>query len=60
MKLGYSYTELQPWLDKYKKDGKYDKELYVKDVKDQLKKLYRPAEMKDYPADVIVNAKYKR
>jgi hypothetical protein len=27
MKLGYSYTELQPWLGKYKNHGKFDKDL---------------------------------
>ena len=45
VKLGYSYPELQPWLDKYKKDGKFNLDLYLADIKYQLKKLYSPAEL---------------
>ncbi|KAK0712469.1 common central domain of tyrosinase-domain-containing protein [Lasiosphaeria miniovina] len=44
---GYSYPELQPWLDKYKKDGKFDVDLYIDDIKKQLKTLYSPHEDDD-------------
>lgn len=59
MKLGYSYPELQPWLDKYKKDGKFDETLYLTDIKYQLKTLYSPPET-DATQDYIVNVRYKR
>ncbi|KAI1131069.1 Di-copper centre-containing protein [Nemania abortiva] len=42
MKWHYSYPELQPWLDKYKKDGKFDVDLYIADVRKQIKDLYSP------------------
>ncbi|KAF8453580.1 hypothetical protein BDZ91DRAFT_668585 [Kalaharituber pfeilii] len=40
--LNYSYTELQPWLEKYKVDGKFDEGIYYDDVVAQVKKLYGP------------------
>lgn len=60
MKLGYSYPELQPWLDKYKTHGRFDKKLYLKDIKYQLQKLYSPGELSNYTTDYIINVKYKR
>ncbi|RYP56444.1 hypothetical protein DL770_010828 [Monosporascus sp. CRB-9-2] len=60
MKWGYSYPELQPWLDKYKTDGKFNKKLYIEDIKRQLKELYSPNELKNVTADVIVNVEYMR
>ncbi|KAI1113782.1 Di-copper centre-containing protein [Nemania sp. NC0429] len=56
MKLHYSYPELQPWLDKYKKDGKFDVDLYIDDVQKQIKDLYSPR----WTQDVIVNILYDR
>lgn len=41
-KFNYSYPELQPWLDKYKVDGKFSPELYYDDVVTQMNKLYGP------------------
>lgn len=40
MKLGYSYTELQPWLSKYKIEGKFSQAAYQKDVLAQIDRLY--------------------
>ncbi|KAI0854170.1 Di-copper centre-containing protein [Daldinia vernicosa] len=57
---GYSYPELQPWLPKYKPEGKFDKQLYLNDIQNQLKKLYSSPEVEDAPADIIVNVEYKR
>ncbi|KAI1801867.1 Di-copper centre-containing protein [Daldinia bambusicola] len=57
---GYSYPELQPWLPKYKKDGVFNKQLYIKDIQDQLKKLYSSPEVEHAPADVFINVEYKR
>jgi len=44
--LGYSYPELQPWLDKYKKDGEFKSELYRADIAYQITKLYSPVGFK--------------
>ena len=62
MQLYYSYPELQPWLDRYKKDGVFDEKLYLADIKTQLKKLYPPfnPELKPIVKDYIINVKYKR
>ncbi|GAB1312862.1 tyrosinase [Madurella fahalii] len=71
IKWGYSYPELQPWLDKYKTDGKFDVDLYIIDIRDQLKKLYSPADLidsadkdstpkKKWTKDIIVNITYDR
>ncbi|KAI8958938.1 Di-copper centre-containing protein [Daldinia sp. FL1419] len=59
-KWGYSYPELQPWLPKYKQDGEFNKQLYLNDIQDQLKRLYSSPEVEKAPADVIVNVEYKR
>lgn len=60
MKLGYSYPELQPWLDKYKENGKFDKDLYARDIKEQLKSLYRPGEAAISNKDHFINVAHKR
>jgi tyrosinase len=39
-KLGYTYTELQPWLPKYQVDGQFSQEAYINDVKEQVNNLY--------------------
>lgn len=57
---GYSYPELQPWLPKYKPEGKFDKQLYINDIQNQLKKLYSTPEVENAPADIITNVEYKR
>ena len=38
--LHYCYPELQPWLPKYRMNGKFCKELYIADINQQLNKLY--------------------
>ena len=38
--MGYSYTELQPWNPKYSPGGKYDRALYIQDLRQKLSKLY--------------------
>ncbi|KAK0629237.1 common central domain of tyrosinase-domain-containing protein [Bombardia bombarda] len=60
IKWGYSYPELQPWLEKYKKNGVFNQDLYVNDVKYEIKQLYSPSERAQYTADYIINVKYKR
>ncbi|KAK4674167.1 hypothetical protein QC763_118030 [Podospora pseudopauciseta] len=45
-KLGYTYPELQPWLDKYKDThGNFDASLYVADIKAMIKAIYSPGEI---------------
>ena len=64
MSLGYTYPELQPWLDKYKTGGKFDEDKYVDDIKQQLAKLYKPVPAglteESMNADIIVNVTYDR
>jgi tyrosinase len=68
MKLGYSYPELQPWLDEYKTDGKFDEAKYTAAIRKQLTALYRPptspivAGLLDdsLKSDIIVNVTYDR
>ncbi|KAK3296423.1 common central domain of tyrosinase-domain-containing protein [Chaetomium fimeti] len=63
--LGYSYPELQPWLDKYKApDGAFDYTKYVEDIRNQLKVLYQPPTSptlrESVKSDIIVNVTYDR
>ncbi|KAF8465021.1 common central domain of tyrosinase-domain-containing protein [Kalaharituber pfeilii] len=44
-RFGYSYPELQPWLDKYKTGGHFDERKYRHDVQLQIKKLYAPVQV---------------
>lgn len=39
-KLGYSYTELQPWLPKYVVNGQFSEDTYLSDVREQVNSLY--------------------
>ena len=38
--MGYSYTELQPWEPKYSPGGKYDRSLYIQDLRQKMTNLY--------------------
>jgi hypothetical protein len=38
--LGYSYADLQPWLKKYKPNGEFDRELFIKDLNRRINLLY--------------------
>jgi tyrosinase len=65
MKLGYSYPELQPWLEKYKDEqGNFVYAKYAQDIRDQLKVLYQPPTSPTLHAsvkwDIIVNITYDR
>lgn len=74
MQLYYSYPELQPWLDKYKKDGIFQQQLYLADIKRQIKLLYSSIDITKVNApietkaannkvemnDYIIDVKYKR
>lgn len=53
LKWHYSYPELQPWLKKYKKDGKFDVDLYIADVRKQIRHLYCPGEDEDDTSDTV-------
>ncbi|KAK4164114.1 common central domain of tyrosinase-domain-containing protein [Cladorrhinum sp. PSN259] len=68
MPFGYSYPELQPWLEKYKTDDKFDEAKYFADIRAQLKALYQSPESptvsgwltESLNSDVIVNITYDR
>jgi hypothetical protein len=38
--LGYTYPGLEKWLDKYKKNGKFDEQTYVTSIRSQMDVLY--------------------
>ncbi|KAK4185474.1 common central domain of tyrosinase-domain-containing protein [Podospora australis] len=73
-KWGYSYPELQPWLSKYKSlpHDQFNVDLYIADVKNQLKALYSPFEeeqeskvprslgIEHWTKDIIINVTYDR
>ncbi|KAI0398042.1 Di-copper centre-containing protein [Xylariaceae sp. FL0594] len=68
--LGYSYPELQPWLEKYVNGaGNFDEDAYIADVQSQIEKLYSPGSssskalslgFEHWTKDVIVNITYDR
>ncbi|KAK4117115.1 Di-copper centre-containing protein [Canariomyces notabilis] len=68
MSLGYSYPELQPWLDKYKTAGQFDEAKYMEDIRNQLKTLYQTSMSPSVSgwfddslkSDIIVNVQYDR
>jgi len=68
MSLGYSYPELQPWLDKYETDGQFDGAKYTKDIRNQIRNLYRPLSLsavsrwldESLKSDIIVNITFNR
>jgi tyrosinase len=68
MSLGYSYPELQPWLDKYKTAGQFDEAKYMEDIRNQLKTLYQTSMSPSVSgwfddslkSDIIVNVTYDR
>ncbi|KAE8363174.1 hypothetical protein BDV27DRAFT_159078 [Aspergillus caelatus] len=39
-KLGYSYADLQPWLEKYNPNKKFNQRLFVKDLNRRINLLY--------------------
>ena len=39
-KLGYSYADLQPWLEKYHPNNNFDEELFIKDLNRRINVLY--------------------
>lgn len=38
--MGYNYVDLQPWQEKYNKDGSFNNETYVSDVRERITNLY--------------------
>ncbi|KAH6617711.1 common central domain of tyrosinase-domain-containing protein [Chaetomium sp. MPI-SDFR-AT-0129] len=66
--LGYTYPELQPWLDRYRTDDGFDDDNYKHHVREQLRALYRPEgsptvapwDDPDFNGDYIVNVTYDR
>ena len=65
MKWGYSYPELQPWLEKYKDEqGNFVYAKYTQDIRNQLSVLYQPPTSPTLHGsvkwDIIVNITYDR
>ncbi|KAK6344406.1 hypothetical protein TWF696_008042 [Orbilia brochopaga] len=71
-KFGYSYPELQPWLPQYNSNGEFDVNLYIADIRNQLRALYQPSYLPTPRVsqglkspqlsahDYIINVQYKR
>ncbi|KAH6839499.1 hypothetical protein B0I37DRAFT_439152 [Chaetomium sp. MPI-CAGE-AT-0009] len=62
--LGYSYPELQPWLEEYKTGGTFNYAKYTQAIRNQLKVLYMqpapPSLHEPSMSDIIVNVTYDR